>query len=217
MNQQQVNLYRGILRPQRTPLSARTLGVLLLIILAVLLAIYGWMAWRLDQRRAEVAALEAEQEQLASRLQELNQQVSEEQVDPDLEKRAESLEDELRVKRQLASLLSGKTAGNVEGFSSLLVPLARRHLDGLWLREIALREGGDQLALRGRTLDATGVPDYLKALREEPAYEGRQFATFRMQRVPGERGLGFVIATRCPGVKDDERVERAAACLDGGD
>jgi Tfp pilus assembly protein PilN len=214
---QQVNLYRGVLRPQPTPLSARTIAVLLLVTVVVLGGIYGWMTWRLDQRQAELAALEAEQEKVASRMQDLSQRVGEQQVDPELEERAASLEAELRAKRQLTSLLGGKTAGNVDGFSALLVPLARRHVEGLWLREIALREGGKQLALRGQTLDAARVPDYLEALREESAYEGRRFATFRMQRMPEERGLGFVIATRCPGVGDDERVERAAACLDGDD
>lgn len=213
---QQVNLYRGVLKPQRTPLSAVWLAASLVVVVGALIAVYGAMSWRLSQRQAALDELEQQRASLADEVAELGNRLSEREVDPQLEARADALERELTVKRRLTSLLAGQARGNVRGFSSLLVPLARHHVDGLWLRQIALRQGGEQLALQGRTVDATKLPDYLQALRGASAYQGRRFGTFRMQRLPDEPGLGFIIATRCGDQAANKPLERVAACLDGG-
>jgi len=214
---QRINLYRGILRPQRTPLSAGWLLVAGLVAVAALVGVYAFLSWRLEQRQAELAELERQRDQVTSQVAELGNRLEAREVNPELAERAQALERELTVKRRLTSLLAGKAEGNVTGFSSLLVPLARHHVSGLWLRQIALRQGGQELALQGRTLDAAKVPDYLQALREAAAYQGRRFGTFRMQRFPDGPGLGFIIATRCGEAASNGPLERVAACLDGGD
>lgn len=214
---QQVNLYRDSLRPQRILLPASWLAGALLGMLVVLAGIYGYLSWRLDQRQAELERVQSREQRLSDQLQELSKKAAEHEPDPELKRKAEQLEDELRVKRELTGVLSGESYGNVEGFSPLLVPLARRHVDGIWLRHIVVRNGGEQLVLGGRVLDASQVPAYLEALREDAVYQGRRFNTFRMQRAPERRGLGFVLATRCPGADEQANIEQAADCLDGGD
>jgi len=211
---QEVNLYRGILKPERTPLSAQMIGMALILAVLVMAGVYAYLDWRLDTQRAELERLETEQTRAAERLNRLNERISAREVDPALERRVRELESELAIKRRLTGVIGGDR-GNVEGFSQLLAPLARRRIEGLWLQEIVFREGGREIALRGRTLEARHVPSYLEALRAEPTYQGRRFGRFRMQRADDAKGLGFVIATRCADAAGDKGISQAAACLDG--
>jgi len=214
---QQINLYRGVLRPQRNSLPAGGLAIALALTILLVAVVYGVMSWRLDQRQAALADLNNEREQVTEQVAELGRRLDARGVAPELAARAEALARELTIKRRLTALLGGEDRGNVQGFSELLAPLARQHRTGLWLRHIAFRESGRTLAIQGRTTKASEVPAYLQALRSAPAYQGRRFGTFRMRRVTDGRGLGFLVATRCPGEDGDKPAYRVAACLDGGD
>lgn len=60
-------------------------------------------------------------------------------------------------------------------FSSYFEGLARRTLEGLWLEDIHIQEGGQSIKLVGGTYQAKLIPKWLKTLKKEPAFQGITF------------------------------------------
>jgi MSHA biogenesis protein MshI len=211
---QQINLYRDGLRPSKVPLSAATVAGLAVLGLVVIGCGYGYLQWKTSTVQQRAEALQTRRDSLAARVEALGEQVSQQQPDPGLKAEAVRLERELRLKRDLMGVVSGGGNANTDGFSVLLEGLGRRRLVGIWLQQVAVRSGGSEMAIRGKTRKPGLVPDYLQALSNEPAYVGKSFQTFRLQRPDGKNGepYGFVIATHCDGAK--KPLENAAACLE---
>lgn len=212
---QQVNLYRDSLRPRRVVLPARWLAIVAALTLVSLGAVYAGLGWQLDQRRARLADLRAQHAETRQAVAQLGEALAARRPDPELEERAGRLERELAAKRRLVGIVRGRGRGKATGFAELLEGLGRQAVEGLWLEEVALRDGGRELAFRGRALTPARLPDWLEGLRAEPAYQGRAFATFRLSPAGADspRPLRFVIATHCRGVDDGEPIDSAGQCL----
>lgn len=89
-------------------------------------------------------------------------------------------------------------------FSTLLMGLARQDFDGVWLDRIEVSAAGQALALHGRTLSARNVPLLLTRLHDEPAFAGRRFGQFAIEREKGTTGpLRFHVATRASEAETD--------------
>ena len=72
----------------------------------------------------------------------------------------------------------GKTGAS---FSDYLGGLARQAREGLWLTGFAVGSGGTGMVLRGRMLDKSLLPDYVRRLNAEPAFAGRTFAGMNVE------------------------------------
>lgn len=174
---QQINLYDAALLRRREWLSAANLAVATLTLAAVMT---GWSL----SARAQLAALEAESRAVASQLASLRERVT------GLAARAAALKPDARLEAELASaraLLSlrgdvlaalDKGLGSgATGFGEYLRALARQSVGGLWLTGFTVAEGGSGMEIRGRMTDPALLPEYLRKLNGEPAFQGRAFAT----------------------------------------
>ena len=54
-------------------------------------------------------------------------------------------------------------------------------VSGLWLTGFAVSAGGGDMSLRGRALDKSLLPDYVRRLNAEKAFAGKSFAGLRME------------------------------------
>ena len=192
---QNLNLYQidpasRVVRP-----SLRLLGLGGLLLLALIFLDGGWNAWQLNQlqaraEQAQRAAVQAEDE-LAQR----RQTFREPQADPQLPRRLAELEAANQQLQQLAEHLQVLLRERSAGFRAPLDALAERHVAGLWLSAIRFEEGGRQLRLEGASQSPELLPDYLASLGRAPAFAGRQFARFDLDR--DERGvLRFRLASQ---------------------
>lgn len=180
--QPNLNLYQP-LRPAADGRPSRAL--LLLAALALLLGILldgAWQLWRLyslDSRlvQAERAAAQAEAELASAR-----QAFREPQADPRLPQRLAEVERDSRELQRVAEYLRVLQAERSAGFSPALDALAERHLAGVWLSAIRLEQGGRDLLLEGASQQPALLPDYLNSLGRSPAFAGRQFARFDLDR-----------------------------------
>ena len=81
-------------------------------------------------------------------------------------------------------------------FSEYLDALARRHQQGMWLTDIEILGGGEQLRLGGSALNPKTVPDFLRALSAELAYAGRTFSSLLVNREKDDAWkVDFVLST----------------------
>lgn len=168
--------------------------------LAVALAASAWLGARADGIQGRIQAANTAIEDLMLNLQERSQFLAQRNADPALVAKLQQLERESADKGKVLDLLAGKTLGNTAGFSSHLAALGRRYPDGLWLRQVTISDGGREMAIRGRALDAALVPRFIAALQQEPAFRGTSFQRFVLENPPGGSGtVSFTLATACDG------------------
>jgi len=181
---QQINLYDAALLRRREWLSATNLAAATLTLLAVMT---GWSL----SARAHLATLEAESRSIAPQLASLRERAT------SLATRAAALKPDARLEAELASArsllsLRGEVlaalekglGGGATGFGDYLRALARQSLGGLWLTGFTVAEGGSGMEIRGRMTDPALLPEYLRKLNAEPAFQGRAFATLKVSAAP---------------------------------
>ncbi len=195
---QQVNLFVPQLLGQVEPFAAVRLLAGVGAVLIVLLLWGAWQQWQLSGQRQLNAQQQAELDRRQAALTQRRAALESRQTTTVLEQRLARLQQEQRAKQALLGTVSGQDFGNLDGFSGKLTALGRHPPEGLWLRTIALANGGSELVLEGTTLDAARLPQYLQALATEPWFAGKLFNRLAVQRSTADPNqLDFVLVTPC--------------------
>jgi hypothetical protein len=192
---QNINLYQ---REQKRRSGPRPRQMLLGwgLLFGVLLLHAGWQGWQLQQSTRLASAAQARAQSLQADFDRAQASFVAPQLDPQLPLQlAEQEHSNLQLQRLVAhlQLLSQQQSA---GFVAPLAALSERHPpNGLWLNEIALRDGGSTLSLQGVTADQQLLPLYLQSLGVSPVFHGREFARFELQRNAAGL-LGFRLSSR---------------------
>lgn len=183
---QQVNLYQPILRREKKVFSAVTMLQTLALIAALMLLMYAVNHWQLQQLDAENAQLQAQQRSLTEQVTTLSRELQSRPESRELRAEAETLRRELDLKRDLLDLMRNRSTARTNGFSESFAGLARQRVDGLWLTGIELHNSeARHVALRGMTSRAELVPQLVKQLGAEPAFQGLRFRHLRVFQPEG--------------------------------
>lgn len=177
---QQINLYDPVLRPKRELLTAARLAA---VAVGLILVVGAWGAWlRIDLARVEAAATAAAQQlkQAQDQLAAVGAELSGRKPDPRLEQELAGLRSLLDMRGEMAEVLRKGMGSETTGFSEYLRGLARQASEGLWLTGFQVSDGGSVMEIQGRTLDPALLPDYVRRLNGEKAFQGRAFAALRM-------------------------------------
>jgi MSHA biogenesis protein MshI len=175
---QKVNLYESMVESGHSHFGVSAMVKLWSLAGLVLVAASVFSAGQVWIQHRKLALLEQDKYELSAQLEGLVQRASGWAEDPALVAGVQRLEAELQSKGRLLNALANETIEAEEGFSPFLLGLARRHVKGLWLREIAIEESGNILALKGSAIEPEAIPEFLEMLGEEPAFTGREFKTF---------------------------------------
>jgi Tfp pilus assembly protein PilN len=183
MSRQQLNLYRGALRPQRQGVG---LGAALWVwggtLLALLLLSAG-LVW--IDRRQPVAQDDVQRSAQAAQVQALKAELEQRRRGVDAElSRVRAIEQ--AIARVQASLRGPAEGASAPAYSAYFEALANQAHGALWITGFSVSPDGQSLELRGRALDASAVPDYLARLNAEPVFRGRQFSQLSVNTVSGE-------------------------------
>ncbi|MCQ4309982.1 PilN domain-containing protein [Pseudomonas stutzeri] len=200
---QNINLYQRERRNKGGPrLRQMGLGVALI---AALMAIHaGWQGWQLHSAGKAAELAERQATQAEAQLAEVKADFIEPTLDPLLPQQLADREAENRELQRLADYLKTLDAQRSSGFAALLQGLADRHPpQGLWLTQIRLQAGGDEMALEGLTQDQELLPLYLQSLGQSSAFSGRDFARFDLQRDEQDL-LQFRLSSKAAVEGDDE-------------
>lgn len=192
---QNINLYQPEQRRKSGPRSRQMLQATVLVV--ALLAAHGlWQGWQLHQAGRSAQLAEQQAVQAEAELNVAKADFREPTLDPRLPQQLAEQEAENRELRRLADHLKRLDAQRSNGFAALLQGLADRHPpQGLWLTEIRLHAGGDDMALQGLTQDQELLPLYLRSLGQSSAFSGRHFARFDLQRDESQL-LRFQLSSR---------------------
>ncbi|MCX8018229.1 MAG: PilN domain-containing protein [Rhodocyclaceae bacterium] len=181
---QQINLYDPALRRTREWLTLGHL-VLLSIGLALVIAVPGGVArLALPALAQRVAANDAQLKALREQIALIGQTRSARKPDPALEQAVTQRRQELEMRLAvLEALKKHAAAAQGEPHADILRGFARQTLAGLWLTGFFVEAGGG-MEIRGRTTDPALLPEYIRRLNQEAAFQGRRFAALKLE--PGK-------------------------------
>lgn len=177
----QINLYHPRFLKVRDWLNLRNLALAVALVAAVL------GSWALvarneaSQRQAEAATVSAELDTVKAAIEEANRKSSQ-PANPQLLAEVEHARSALAHREEITRLLESGAVGNSSGFSGFLRGFSRQVPAGLWLTGFTLGAGGSDMEIRGSTFDEKIVPDYIRRLGGEKAFQGRSFSALSLQR-----------------------------------
>ncbi|MFM1897488.1 MAG: hypothetical protein RLZZ385_2562 [Pseudomonadota bacterium] len=163
---QQVNLYLPEFRIKRDKLTVVVMLQSLGAFMGVLLVLGGWELWTNFALAQEMQDLQGELTVETQRTAEIDQILARRSQDRNLEQQLERAEQNLLASRQMRDVLGETGLGNTDGFSESFKDLSRASLEGLWLTEISLSNGGQAVNLKGFTVDSSLVPMFVARLAE---------------------------------------------------
>lgn len=194
---QQINLYQPIFRKQPKVFSALTILQAVLAVAVGLMLIYAYGRWQDIKLSRALSELKAQRTASLNRVQLLAEKYPSRTKSPLLEQEVQRLAAERDATLRILTALSGKTPGNTTGFSAFLEGLAHEHIDGLWLTDFAIGNGGADITLAGSALRPQLVPRYLQKLSLERAFTGKAFKSLLMTRPKtGPTRIDFFLRTK---------------------
>ena len=179
---QQINLYQERFRKQKSRLSSARLLKAVAALAGLMLGLGLLFLLQAGQRQAQLDTLQAQQKAKMAQLASLQQQVQSRHKDAALQARVDALMREIDTKQKIMKILGEQRFGNIEGFTGHVRGLARQRLDGLWLTQVRIGQGGATLGMKGRALKAALLPRYLQRLSGETVFAGKTFETLSMER-----------------------------------
>jgi hypothetical protein len=195
---QQINLYQHMFRKQTVIFSAATMLQMGIFFLLVFSSLYAYQITKIKPYKTQITNIDAELIQLGSQLAALELSQKSKGKSKLLESEIEKLSKELEQRERISRILSSRSFGNSSGFSSYLESFARGHVEGTWLTDVNISQGGTLLGLQGKSLSSELVPVYIQKLAEEKSLQGSSFNVMELARVEKEEGdseLSFSIST----------------------
>lgn len=182
MSLQQVNLYQDELKTQKLNYSGLMLAQLSLIFIIIFSAAAGFSYFQLQQHQASLIEHQQKQKIAMADLQKIQAELSLRKKDAALAKQITESTTELTNKQKVLGILSQDEFGNTNGFIEHITGLARQRIDGLWLTQIRIANGGTNITLQGSTSTPSLLPKYLQRLSAEKAFSGTNFESLLMAR-----------------------------------
>jgi Tfp pilus assembly protein PilN len=195
---QQVNLYQPMFRKQKIIFSATTMLQVGIFFLLVFSSLYAYQLSKITPYKSQLANLESELIQLNAQVTGLEAAQKNKGKSKLLDNEIAKLTKELEQRERISRVLSSRTFGNSSGFSAYLESFARGHVEGTWLTNVDISQGGASLGLKGKTLSSELVPVYLQKLAEEKSLQGSSFNVMELARVEKKEGgaeISFSVST----------------------
>lgn len=179
----QINLYDAGLERRRDWLALHYIAGLIAV-LTLLVGASGYLA-RMDLPAMTAQAVTTESQLKAAREQiaVLGAKAANRKVDPRLEQELQALRTLLGARSEVLATLKRSIGPDAQSFADYLHGLARQSVSGLWLTgfSIAAGDNGMGMEIRGRTIDPALLPEYIRRLNREAAFQGQTFSALRLE------------------------------------
>lgn len=197
---QQINLYDARLERRRDWLALHYVAGLAGA-LAVLVGVSGYLV-RMDlpALTAQAATAESQLEAVRAQVAKLEGQVAERKPDPGLIRELEATQRLLGARSEVLATLRRSLGPDVHAFADYLRGLARQSVNGLWLTGFSIGAGGKGMEIRGRTTDPALLPEYIRRLNREAAFQGQTFAALKLEAAKSAKpaATGTAVTTEIP-------------------
>jgi len=171
-----IDLFDPALQRTRDVWTFRNLGLGLAAALALCALPAGWAQWQQAEAARQLREIEPQLQAARDEVKQLGAKVAGYKPDAALQRELETTEQRLQANAEVLAFLRKSQAPQYGEPGDWLRGLARRIPDGLWLTGFSFNAESGALELRGRTLDPRLIPEYVRRLKDEPAFQGRTFA-----------------------------------------
>ena len=178
----QINLYHPRFLRQHDMLTLANVALAAAVLYVLLAVVGGWAWYSASTRKAAAAEAEAQFNSIREQVEAATAAAATRKPDPQLLAALEQSEGSLRRRTEVAQLLESGIVGTTGGFAEYLRGLARQAPEGLWLTGFSIGSGGAEMEIRGSMLNPEALPDYIRRLGTEQAFQGRSFAALTMNR-----------------------------------
>ncbi len=179
----QINLYHPRFLKPRELLTLRNVALAAAALYSLLALAGGW-AWQNAAAQGKAAAAaEAQAKSARDAVEAAATAAAIRKPSPQLAAELDSTETILRRRNEIARLLESGAVGSIAGFSEYMRGFARLTQDSLWLTGFSIGSGGNYMEIRGSMLNPGALPDYIRRLGAEKAFQGRNFSSLNMNRL----------------------------------
>lgn len=178
----QINLYHPRFLRQRDPLSLGNLVIATAVLYAALALAGGWASREAARRGQSALAVDSQLKAAKAQMTVETEAAKARKPSPQVLAELERTEALLRRRSEIAQLLESGIIGSTGGFAGYLRGFARQAPEGLWLTSFNIGAGGSDMEIRGSLLNPAALPEYIRRLGTEPAFQGRNFASLSMER-----------------------------------
>lgn len=185
---QQINLFNPVFLKQKKVFSSLAMAQALGVLLVGSLALVAYGKHHVDTLEKEAQTVRAQLEQKQERQTLVNAEFAPRTPSAALAEEIAEAEGQLRSLQRVSGVLERGELGNTTGFSEYYKALARQNISGLWLTGVSV--AGADIGIRGRAMEGSMVPGYIKRLTREPVMQGKSFASLDITQgeVKGEAG-----------------------------
>jgi Tfp pilus assembly protein PilN len=192
MMKNMVNLYHPEFHPKLQLLTLSSVVVSWTFAALVCSLLYFFVAAKQQNFKSEMANIEQTKQQQQILVQELQNAVDNQNLDPALLKQLEKNQLLINVKKRMLNKLSGQENLKSSSFSKLMIELATYNPSELWLTHISVY--GMNVLIEGQATDSAIVPKRLSSLGQTDYFRGQEFSNTRLYR-DSEQQINFVIST----------------------
>ncbi|MEF8793839.1 hypothetical protein [Thiohalorhabdus sp.] len=193
---EQINLNRPELWPRPTPFAARTMAVLLAVLVAALVGLYVYQSYRVDRQRQALQAAEDQRDRVQKELQAAEEahRQRREQLEA-LRADVADLKERIAAFREAEQALRTRLeAAGSKGELVRALGRARAQQDGVWLTRFRLAGVNPvRLRLEGRADPPEAIPRYLQAVVAQKPYSGGSFRDLKANAPEDGPGGGEVL------------------------
>lgn len=182
MIDQQINLYKDVLIPQKLHLSLQNMMISIICFVILLGVVHGFFRYQIQLMNLSLKSLENEMNTLQTQIDQAMEKNKPIPIDQNLAAQVRRLINERDGKRLVLQNLSHGIDANGTGFSKYLIGLARQQVAGLWLNSIEIAEGGQFIGLQGKTTQPELIPQLIQNLSKEAVFNGVAFSNLALNR-----------------------------------
>jgi len=201
---QQVNLYQEQFHEQKPRLPAtQMLGVVVVVtVLCILIAALDY--WQLTDERSKAQAMLEKRNASEQRLNDYVNKFPKPVLNNQLIKEKDEKRLQAKAKLVLLEMLNENIGGGSLGFSHYMNGLSDQVVRGVWLTSFEISGGGENINLNGLVDKPEKVPAFIQKLGQEPAFEGKEFDTFKLSQ-DSESEVALTFNIKGSGMDDMKR------------
>jgi hypothetical protein len=179
---QQINLINPALIKQKDYLTVVNIGTIYGVLSGLMLVWYTYHALQVAQLTNAQQGLVDEVAQTQTALAQLVASRAPHSPDPALLQQLTFLESKQDMQAQMLQTIEQRKSSPDRGLANYMRGFARQTMAGLWLTGFTIDETNKTMTVRGRSLEAETLPNYVQQLSKEPVFSGKHFGSLRIQQ-----------------------------------
>ncbi|HAQ50562.1 MAG TPA: hypothetical protein DCR13_03325 [Gammaproteobacteria bacterium] len=196
LTMQQINFYQSTFNNQnKVPLDALQIAMVTISFIIVMSCYILFKNFSIAHQKESLVVEQQLLEEKENSLKKIRQDTKTYLHPEEWHSHIMELEQKENQQKAILAYLSDFYTTSQRGFSNALAELSRYHVDGIWLKQFSLKNGGSSIIINGRSENSELIPTYIERLARANSFDKQQFSLFQMKQVKNESYYEFDLHT----------------------